>query len=194
MSTASTASPPLFPKPIGPGRLVLVVGPSGAGKDTVMSAAKARCLDDRSIVFARRVVTRPATLAEDHDTISDAAFEDADRHGDFAFRWEAHGLKYGIPRTTDDEIRAGRAVVCNVSRGIVAVVRPRYAHVVCVLITAPPDVLAARLSGRARDSDGPLEQRIARNEVYGDFRADAVIENNGTLEAAVEKLLAIIKA
>jgi ribose 1,5-bisphosphokinase len=194
MSTPSTASPPLHPEPIGPGRLVLVVGPSGAGKDTVMSAAKVRCLDDRSIVFARRIVTRPATPAEDHDTITDAAFEDADRHGDFAFRWEAHGLKYGIPRTTDDEIRAGRAVVCNVSRGIVDLVRPRYADVVCVLITAPPEVLAARLSGRARDSDGPLEQRIARNDVYGDFHADAVIENTGTLDAAVEKLLDVIRA
>jgi ribose 1,5-bisphosphokinase len=194
MSNASTASPPLLPQPIGPGRLVLVVGPSGAGKDSVMSAAKARCVEDRSTVFARRVVTRPATLAEDHDTITDAAFEDADRHGDFAFRWEAHGLKYGIPRTTDDEIRAGRAVVCNVSRGIVAAVRPRYANVVCVLITAPPEVLAARLSGRARDSDGPLEQRIARNDVYGDFHADAVIENAGALDTAVEKLLGIIKA
>jgi ribose 1,5-bisphosphokinase len=194
MSTLSTASPPLLPEPIGPGRLVLVVGPSGAGKDSAMSAAKARCIEDRSIVFARRVVTRSATPAEDHDTITDAAFEDADRHGDFAFRWEAHGLKYGIPRTTDDDIRAGRAVVCNVSRGIVASVRPRYANVVCVLITAPPDVLAARLSGRARDSDGPLTQRIARNEVYGDFRADDVIENTGTLDAAVEKLLGIIRA
>jgi ribose 1,5-bisphosphokinase len=194
MNTLSTASTPLRPEPIGPGRLVLVVGPSGAGKDTVMRAAKARCSGDRSIVFARRVVTRPATPAVDHDTISDAAFEDADRHGDFAFRWAAHGLKYGIPRTTDDDIRAGRAVVCNVSRGIVASVRPRYVNIVCVLITAPAEVLAARLAGRARDSDGPLAQRIARNDVYGDFRADAVIENAGALEAAVERLLDIIKA
>jgi ribose 1,5-bisphosphokinase len=194
MSTAPAQPQSPSAEPIGPGRLVLVVGPSGAGKDTVMSAAKAGSLNNRSIVFARRVVTRPATLAEDHDTITDAAFEDADRHGDFAFRWEAHGLKYGIPRTADDEIRAGRAVVCNVSRGIVAAVRPRYANVVCVLITAPPDVLAFRLSGRSRDTDGPLEQRIARNDVYGDFHADAVIENTGTLDAAAEKLLGIIKA
>jgi ribose 1,5-bisphosphokinase len=193
MNTTPIPSPSPAPEPIGPGLLVLVVGPSGAGKDTVISGAKARCLDDRSVVFARRVVTRPATLAEDHDTITDAAFEDADRHGDFAFRWEAHGLKYGIPRTADDDIHAGRAVVCNVSRGIVASVQPRYANVVCVLITAPPDVLAARLAGRARDSDGPLSNRIARNDAFGDFRADHVIENTGAPGMAVEKLLHVIR-
>jgi ribose 1,5-bisphosphokinase PhnN len=54
-------------------------------------------------------------------------------------------------------------------------------------------VLAFRLSGRSRDTDGPLEQRIARNDVYGDFHADAVIENTGTLDAAAEKLLDVIR-
>ena len=41
------------------------------------------------------------------------------RPGDFAFWWEAHGLKYALPAAIDDDIRAGRTVVCNVSRGIV---------------------------------------------------------------------------
>jgi ribose 1,5-bisphosphokinase len=178
--------------PIGPGRFILVVGPSGAGKDTIIAGAKAARGGDPSIVFPRRVVTRPASEAEDHDTLASAAFDGAVKDGAFAFWWEAHGLKYGIPRAADDNIRAGRVVVCNVSRAVVAEVRARYAHVEAVTITAPADVLAARLAGRSRGTDGSLAQRVDRNNAFTDFRADHVIENIATPEAAVQMLLGVI--
>ena len=149
----SDASPS---EPIGTGRFVLVVGPSGAGKDTVIAGAKAACGGDLSVVFPRRIVTRAVTEAEDHDSLSDSDFDRGVNNGMFAFWWQAHGLKYGIPRSTDNDIRAGRTVVCNVSRGIIADVRTRYAHVDAVLVTAPADILSARLAGRARGTDGPL--------------------------------------
>ena len=87
---------------IGPGRLVLVVGPSGAGKDTLLSGARALCRDNAEICFARRVVTRPSSDAEDHDSIDEAAFGDATARGLFAFCWQAHGHHYGIPRGIND--------------------------------------------------------------------------------------------
>jgi ribose 1,5-bisphosphokinase len=192
MNASDSQGLTIAPNPIGSGRFVLVVGPSGAGKDTLIAGAKASCSDDPTIVFLRRVVTRPANDAEDHDSLNEVFFDDAVRNGAFAFWWQAHGLKYGIPRTADDDVRAGRTVVCNVSRGIVADVRARYARVDVVLITAPADVLTARLSGRSRDTDGSLIERIKRSDAFPDFQASHVIENIGAPGTAVQQLLDVI--
>jgi ribose 1,5-bisphosphokinase len=162
---------------LGPGRLVLVVGPSGAGKDTLISGAKAFYDGSPAVLFPRRVVTRLATEAEDHDSLSDENFDRAVASGHFSFWWTAHGHKYGIPRSIDDCIGTNRTVICNVSRSIVAEARSRYANVTVVLVTAPPEVLAARLANRSRDSDGSAALRMARSSNFIDFRPDAVIEN-----------------
>src|ERR1700738_2047265 len=145
---------------IGPGRLVLIVGPSGAGKDTLISGARLECTNEPAIVFPRRVVTRASSAYEDHATLDIEAFNQALAAGRFALWWEAHGHRYGIPASIDDDIRAGRTVVCNVSRTIIDLARQRYARVVVVLITAPPRVLEARLARRDRQSDGEAPDRL----------------------------------
>src|SRR5437764_12352637 len=147
---------------IGPGKLVLVVGPSGAGKDTLLGLARTACVDDRNIVFPRRVVTREASSSEDNEQMSPDAFRQALEQQKFAMNWEAHGHCYALSRAIDDDVRAGRTVVVNVSRTVVGEVRRIYADVVVVSVTAPSDILAARLAMRARGSDGRIQQRLAR--------------------------------
>src|ERR1700750_114065 len=122
---------------LGPGRLVLVVGPSGAGKDTLINLSRAACADDPGIVFPRRVVTRQASAFEDNAEIDAPAFRQALADGRFAVHWEAHGHFYALPRSLDDDIRTGRAVVVNVSRGVVGALREHYENVVVGTITAP---------------------------------------------------------
>ena len=192
MSVLPTAPMPLT-EPIGPGRLVLVVGPSGAGKDSMMAGAKALCARDGTIVFPRRIVTRPTTADEDHISVSDTGFDDARRGGAFALWWQAHGLKYALPISVDTDVRAGRTVVCNASRGIVAGARIRYAHVTCVLVTARTELLVSRLEGRSRDSDGVLDDRIGRNAIYADLSTDVVIDNSGALQEAVDALTSALR-
>jgi ribose 1,5-bisphosphokinase len=177
---------------IGPGRLVLVVGPSGAGKDTLIELARAALRDDPTVVFPRRVVTRAASAAEAHDSISEDAFERVAHAGAFALTWDAHGLRYGIPAGIDADIRAGRTVVCNVSRAIIDAARRRYAAVVVALVTAPPEVLATRLAARARGSDGDIARRLARGDALADVAADYVIANTGAPEAGADALRAVV--
>ncbi len=151
------------PGALGPGRLVLVVGPSGAGKDTLLNGARAACAYDPAVVFPRRVVTRPKSDAEDHDSIDATAFERAAGDGAYALWWRAHGNGYGIPASIDRDIRAGRTVVCNVSRTVIDSARQRYGFVTVVEITAPEQVLQSRLASRQRSSDGDVAQRMERS-------------------------------
>lgn len=181
------------PAAIGPGRLILVVGPSGAGKDTLLGLARAACADADRIIFPRRWVTREASPFEDNEAISPEAFRQARAHGDFAVHWEAHGHGYGLPRAIDDDIRAGRSVVANVSRGVVDAMRRGYAEVTVVAITAPPEVLAERLAARARSSDGQLADRLGRAVDGAAAAPDVTIVNLGSVEHHARELVRIIK-
>src|SRR5262245_23697083 len=96
-ANACSSSAPLDgPGPIGPGRVVLVVGPSGAGKDTILNEVRARFADDVRFVFPRRIVTRAPSSIEDNEAVSAAKFELLVRHGAIALHWNAHGLRYGL--------------------------------------------------------------------------------------------------
>jgi ribose 1,5-bisphosphokinase len=179
--------------PVGPGRLVVVIGPSGAGKDTLLALARDDFLDDPSVVFPRRIVTREPSLFEGNQTITEAAFAKSIAAGRFAFWWAAHGLKYALGAAIDDHIRAGRTVVCNVSRGVVAELRSRYADVRVVLVTAPQDVLAERLAARRRATDGAVTARLDRvAPTDGDLAPDVVIENIGDPENGAARLMTAI--
>ena len=176
---------------IGPGKLVLVVGPSGAGKDTLLGLARAACAEDGTIVFPRRVVTREASNSEDNEQMSPDAFREALAQGKFAMNWEAHGHCYALRREIDDDIRAGRTVVVNVSRTVVCDIRKAYTDVAVVSITAPSDVLAERLAMRARGSDGRIEQRLSRT--VDEAAPDTTIVNVSSAEFHARQLVRAIK-
>ncbi|WP_333824982.1 phosphonate metabolism protein/1,5-bisphosphokinase (PRPP-forming) PhnN [Pinisolibacter sp.] len=176
-----------------PGRLVLVVGPSGAGKDTLIEAARLTLAGDGRYVFPRRVVTRPASEAEDNVVADEAGFRAVVERGGFALVWEAHGHLYGIPSTVEADLAVGRTVVINVSRTVVGDARRRWPDVTVVEVTAPADVLARRIAARARPSDGAGTERLARRFEPGNRpSADTTIDNGGELDTAISAFLGVI--
>ncbi len=178
-----------------PGRLVLVVGPSGAGKDTLIEAARAMLAEDPRFVFPRRVVTRPASATEDNVVADEAGFRAVAAQGGFALAWEAHGHLYGIPATIEADLAGGSTVVINVSRTVIGEARRRWPDVTVVEVTAPAEVLARRIAARARPSDGAGPERLARRFEPGDRpTADTTIDNGGELDTAIAGFLAAIVA
>ncbi len=146
-----------------PGTLFLVVGPSGAGKDTLLEGARAALEDDERYVFARRVITRPADAGgEEHEAVSAAEFARRRARGDFMAWWNAHDLDYGLARGLLDDLAAGRHVVANVSGGVIGDIAGRVANVRVIEVTAPPGILAARLENRGREEARGVARRLAR--------------------------------
>jgi ribose 1,5-bisphosphokinase len=176
------------------GLFVAIVGPSGAGKDSLIRAVAAHFAPDPDFVAVRRVITRASDQNEDHDTLDLAAFEAARSAGRFALTWGAHGLYYGVPVEADAAIAAGKIVVGNLSRGAVGEARQRWPEVLAVLVTAKPDTLVARLAARGREGAEDRRDRLNRSlrESFS-FEPDAVIDNDGPLEAAAEKLVGLIR-
>jgi ribose 1,5-bisphosphokinase len=180
--------------PIGPGRLVVLAGPSAAGKDTLLANARLACAGDPNIVFPRRIVTRPADASEDHASLTDAEFDTALKEHAFAFWWEAHGYRYALPRSIEDDLRGSRTVLCNVSRAIVPELRSRFARLVSISVTAPESVLQERLNRRGREDGAARRERLARNDRYSDFDSDYVIETTGAPAQSLEALLTILRS
>jgi ribose 1,5-bisphosphokinase len=182
---------PSAPGLIGPGRLVLVVGPSGAGKDTLIGRVRDRLAGEEAYLLPRRIVTRPPSPAEDNAEVDAATFAAIAAAGGFALAWSAHGHGYGIPADIDHALHAGRTVLCNVSREVVAAARQRYGQVTVVEVTAPADVLRSRVAARARASDGDAARRVERR-VSVPAVPDVVIVNDGSPEDAAHRLLAVV--
>lgn len=166
-----------------PGRLVLVVGPSGAGKDTVLDYAKEHLADYPQCVFVRRFITRPPGPGEDYVSITEAEFK---LHA-FALSWSAHGLHYGIPLEIEADLALGKTVIANVSRSVLPLARKTY-NCLVVEITAPPEILAQRLAGRGRETISDIKARLNRDAAP--VNADATIINDGLPEEAGSMFLA----
>ncbi|MGB3388671.1 MAG: phosphonate metabolism protein/1,5-bisphosphokinase (PRPP-forming) PhnN [Pseudaminobacter sp.] len=181
--------------PIRNGVFVAVVGPSGAGKDTVIAYAREHLGEDGDVRFVRRVITRPCDgTSEHHDTLDEAAFAEAAAAGAFALTWEAHGLKYGIPADVDAAIAAGRIVIANGSRTALPALRARYENVVVVEVVARPEILAERLARRGRESRGEVLARLARAADLAIAGPGVVtIDNSGEHGIAGSEFVAVIR-
>ncbi len=168
--------------------LVLVVGPSGAGKDTLLVGARRQLSGDRRFRFVRRIITRPANAGgEDHEAVTPEEFA----RRDFALSWQAHGFAYGVPADVADDIAKGVVAVANVSRTVVAQAAERFA-VSVVGITAPADILAARIVARAREDGTEIQARLSRTvSLPAGVPLERVL-NDGSIASGVARLVEII--
>lgn len=178
---------PAMPK----GKLALVVGPSGAGKDTLIAGARAQLAGDTNFVFPRREITRPADAGgEDHIPVSRESFAQRRADGAYALAWEAHGLGYGVPAGIAEDLVHGRTVVVNVSRTVIPLARTWFPDLQIMNVTAPVRILAERLAARGRESADDVARRLDRSGAFVIEGAGVVnVVNDGGPEQGIERFV-----
>jgi ribose 1,5-bisphosphokinase len=189
------------------GTLIYLMGPSGAGKDSLLDYARAHLPMSRAnnwqtpedrrtrkVVFVRRHITRPAAAwGERHCPLSPEAFQQRLCRGEFALHWESHGLRYGISREIDTRLAEGAVVLVNGSRAYLSEALFLYPDLLPILVFVRPDALRSRLEWRGRENAASIDERLAGAAMpLPDISGLVVLDNSGPLEEAGNRLLSLV--
>jgi ribose 1,5-bisphosphokinase len=182
------------------GRLVYLIGASGAGKDSLIDAARPG-LAERNVQVVRRIITRSAEASGEQAVgVSQEMFERMAAQGEFSLHWAANGLLYGIPADIDGALANGQWVLMNGSRGYLPYAQAKYPDLLAVLVTVSNEVLRSRLIARGRETAAQIDARLARNDQLnqateawqGAGSSLYRLDNSSTLAAATTALLRLL--
>ncbi len=178
------------------GLLIYVMGPSGAGKDTLLDFARAHLGAEDGLVFAHRYITRPFDAGgENHVALSGQEFATRAAAGLFSLHWTSHGNRYGLGLEIESWLGQGLNVVMNGSRGYLAEAMARRPEIVPLLVTVDPEALRRRLLERGRESAQAVERRLARLRSYAAPGPEMhVHDNTPELSESGPRFVALLRA
>ena len=177
-------------------RLIYVIGPSGAGKDTLLSRARSLLSTFSNIHWAKRTITRPPDgVSESHESVSTAEFFALLKDGAFALAWQANDLYYGIRCEELAPLEQNHWVILNGSRQYLHQIAERCPGMTVIHVTASPEILKQRLLERGRESAEMISERLARNITPTVPSGCTLIEiqNNTTIEVASAQLMSALQ-
>ena len=180
--------------------LVVISGPSGVGKDTVLDRMKQRGLPFHFVVTATTRPRRPGEVeGEDYFFVGEQEFLDMIEKGELI----EHALVYndhkGVPRQQIREaMESGQDVVMRVDVQGAKTIQSLAPEALLIFLTArDEDELSRRLRKRRTESEADLKLRLeaAKEELgYLDIFDYVVLNADSTVETAVDTILAIIEA
>lgn len=174
--------------------VIAIVGPSGVGKDSVMSGL---AVADPQLKIMRRVITRtPEAGGEDYQSVSEAEFVALQQADAFALYWQAHGLHYGIPQNIDRLRQEGAGVLVNLSRAMLLQAQETFDDFRVISLTANRTVLAHRLAQRGRETEEEILHRLQRSDLPLPEGLNHVrrVDNSGAIQNAITVARAVIYA
>lgn len=173
-------------------RLIWLTGPSGSGKDSLLNALRED--PPEGMVIAHRYITRAVDAGgENHIALSEREFARRREMGLFALCWQAHGYSYGLGLEMELWLGRGLNVLVNGSRLHLPQVRERYGKQLLPLcLQVSPEVLAARLRRRGRESEAEIEQRMKRAAQPLPAQCE-MLNNDGALSETLQQLRRLLE-
>lgn len=173
-------------------KLIYTMGPSGAGKDSLLAWLKTKLHPRTPVHFSRRTIDRPVQPSgELHESVDAGTFAHLRNQDAFSMHWAANGLQYGVRHTELDGLRRDQWVLVNGSRAYLPHALVRFPGMTVLHITAEAEVLRSRLLARQRETLAMVEARVQRAIAFQtppDCRL-LEIHNNTSLDAAGMNLM-----
>jgi len=173
-------------------RLIYVVGPSGAGKDSLLNWLRVHLPLHFPVAWARRTINRPGTTeGELHESVTTAQFDALIGSQLLAMHWSANDHLYGIRHSELAPLAQGQWIFVNGSRAHLPVAAKQYPGLTVLHITADIEVLQRRLLSRGRETLEAIANRLQRIPplVMPLGCTWIEIQNNHSLEASGQQLL-----
>ena len=178
-------------------RLIYIIGPSGAGKDSLLNGLRqdmASMATPPTLFFARRTITRSHHQSnEDHEAVDESNFESLLQCHAFALNWFANGLHYGVRHTQLSPMSEGKWALVNGSRAYLKEAKLRFPGLTVLHITAPPEVLRTRLLARGRETELAIEARLSRSQSFAPEPQDLCVSNDGSLADSQAQLKSLLQ-
>lgn len=175
--------------------LIYLIGPSGVGKDSVLSQIKKHYIDKNQPLVAHRYITRPVRMNdENHIELAEFDFQRRINSGLFLFHWQSHGCRYAIGTEVEKWLEQGNRVIMNGSRQYLNQAKKLYPNLIPVWMTVSENVLRQRLQKRGRETASQIEARIQRNLEIDNAKAsdDLTIYNDKNIYHTIDELLTLI--
>lgn len=180
--------------------LVVLSGPSGAGKDSVLTALRERKLPFHFTVTATTRPKREVNPA-DHEFLRFLSEDEFDRllaDDGLLEHARVYGHRYGVPKApVQGALERGQDVVVRVDIQGAASIKQLAPSAVLIFLAPPStDELERRLRARRQDDDEALRRRLdaAVRELEAQSQFDYIVVNEqDKLDEAVDQVLAIIE-
>lgn len=178
------------------GQLIIVSGPSGSGKDTLLARLFEKHPEiELSISSVTRSMRQGEREGEKYHFISRDEFLMGLKENKFLEHNEYMGNYYGTPREPVDRcIERGGDIILEIDVNGAAAVRRLMPKAVSIFIMPPSfEELERRLSGRGTESEEAVRGRLtaALSEIKEAVNYDYIVVN-GDLDKAVEELESVI--